>query len=126
MGKCKKPQKNKSQQLESSSTNVHIVIEDLMRAYCKLFYLRFCVSSDQWKKLCKILLGVWKTFVRKNNCNYTSHKFNHKLIFISFCPFVETKTNNQIFSKLMVWHRKIFVVLVYSRKHSTSKTARIQ
>ena len=33
-------------QLEASLTNVHIVGEDLLRAFFKLFYFRFCVSSD--------------------------------------------------------------------------------
>ena len=33
-------------QLETSSANVHIVGEDLLRVFFKLFYLRFCVSSD--------------------------------------------------------------------------------
>ena len=33
-------------QLETSSANVHIVGEDLLRAFFKLFYLRLCVSSD--------------------------------------------------------------------------------
>ena len=36
--------------LESSSTNLHIVGKDLLRAFYKLLYLRFCVSSDQWKR----------------------------------------------------------------------------
>ena len=35
------------QQFKSSSTNVHIVCEDLMRVFYKLFYLWFCDSSDQ-------------------------------------------------------------------------------
>ena len=37
--------------LESSSTNVHIGDEDLPRTFYKLFYLRFCVSSDREKQL---------------------------------------------------------------------------
>ena len=36
-----------SQQLESSSTNVHTVGDDMPMVFYKLFYLRFCVSSDQ-------------------------------------------------------------------------------
>ena len=40
--------KNK-QQLESTSTNVHIIGEDLLRALYKFFCSRFCVSIDQWK-----------------------------------------------------------------------------
>ena len=31
------------------STNVHIVVEDLPRAFYRLFYLQFCDSSDQRK-----------------------------------------------------------------------------
>ena len=38
--------KNK-QQLESTSTNVHIIGEDLLRALYKFFCSRFCVSIDQ-------------------------------------------------------------------------------
>ena len=34
-------------QLEWSSSNVHMVCEDLLRAFYKLSSLRFCVSSDQ-------------------------------------------------------------------------------
>ena len=32
---------------DSSLTNVFTVGEDLLRAFCRLFHLRFCVSSDQ-------------------------------------------------------------------------------
>ena len=39
--------KRQSQQFESSSTNVSIVTEDLLRAFNRLFYLQFCDSSDQ-------------------------------------------------------------------------------
>ena len=42
-------QKKKSEQLKSSSINVHIVGEDLLRALYKLLCLRFCVSSNQRK-----------------------------------------------------------------------------
>ena len=31
-------------QLESFSTNVHVVGEDFLRVFYKVFYLRFCVS----------------------------------------------------------------------------------
>ena len=42
--------KKYSQQFKSFSTNVPIVGEDLLRAFYRLFYLRFCDSSHQWKK----------------------------------------------------------------------------
>ena len=41
--------KKQSQQFESFLTNVFTVGEDLLRWFCKLFYLQFCDSSDQWK-----------------------------------------------------------------------------
>ena len=45
-----KPQK-KIMTFESSLTNVPTFDEDLVRAFCKLLYLRrFCVSRDQWRK----------------------------------------------------------------------------
>ena len=40
----------KSQQFESSSTRVHIIGEDLLMAFYKLFYLQFCDSSDNTVK----------------------------------------------------------------------------
>ena len=39
--------KKKSKQLKSSSINMQIVTEDLLRALYKLICLQFCVSSDQ-------------------------------------------------------------------------------
>ena len=42
--------KKYSWQFESSPVNVHIVGEDLSRAFCKLFHLQFGDSSDQCKK----------------------------------------------------------------------------
>ena len=50
--------------MESFVTNVHIVGEDLLKAFYKLFYLRFFILSDQWKKrfVAKILEGNYGTF----------------------------------------------------------------
>ena len=39
--------KKYSEQLESSTTNIHIIIKDLLRSFYKLFSLQFCVSNDQ-------------------------------------------------------------------------------
>ena len=39
--------KKELQQFESFLTNVHIVGEDLLRAFYRLFYLHFCDSSDK-------------------------------------------------------------------------------
>ena len=41
--------KKSSKQFKSFSTDVPIVGEDLLRAFCWLFYLQFCDSNDQWK-----------------------------------------------------------------------------
>ena len=64
------PPRKKSQQFESSSTNIPIVGEDLLRVFYKQFYLQFCDSSDQWKKGEKaVLLAIWEIFLHQNNCN---------------------------------------------------------
>ena len=36
-----------------------------------------------------------------------------------FCPFIETKNKNQVFSKLVVWQREIYF-FVYIESRSTS------
>ena len=38
-----------TKQWESSPINMHAGGEDFLRVLCKLFYLWFHVSSDQWK-----------------------------------------------------------------------------
>ena len=43
-----------------------------------------------------------------------------------FCPFLQTKTKTQIFSKLVVWWREIFLFFIYNESRSTSKPYRIQ
>ena len=37
--------------------------------------------------------------------------FITNLLLSSLCPFLQTKNKNQIFSKLVVWYRKIFLFL---------------
>ena len=62
---------------------MHIVTEDLLRAFYKLFCLRFCVPSDQWKNsVAKIWQGIWDTFLYENNRNFNSNKFGKKVNFI--------------------------------------------
>ena len=87
----------------SSSTNVHIVGEDFLWAFYKLFYLRFCLSSDQWKNkhcVAKILQGIWKRFLYENNCNYNSCKFSHKFIFILFLSFHRNQKQESNFQQV--------------------------
>ena len=38
-----------------------------------------------------------------------------------FHPFIETRNNNQISSKLLVWYREIVLLFVFSESRSASK-----
>ena len=71
--------------------------EDSLRAFYKLFYLRFYVSSDQRKK-------INRQFIQKQlllQITNSSYKFSFNFVFIPFCSFIEAKTKNQVFSKLV-------------------------
>ena len=72
----------------SSPTNVLRVGEDLLKAFWK--FLRFCFSSDQWKKhyIAKTLLTICGKFLFGSGCNYKSYKFSYKFAFIPLFPFV--------------------------------------
>ena len=72
--------------MESSSTNVHIVGENLVRAFYKLFCLQLCVSSDQWKKhtAAKILQRIWETFLYE--CNRNNIREITSLIIVTIIP----------------------------------------
>ena len=97
--------KNYSKVLQSSSNNMHIVSEDLLRAFWKLVFLRFCISSDQWKSTMqqrfhkefegdfytKIIVTIFPTNLVRNS------------LLSLVCPFVEIKKKNQIFGKLVIW-----------------------
>ena len=84
--------KKLSQQLESSSTNVHIVGEDLPRVFYKLFSFRFCVSSDHLTKMQERFYKKSESILHKKDRNYNSYQSGYKFTFISFCSFIETKT----------------------------------
>ena len=67
---------------------MHIVAEDLPRAFYKLLFLRFYVSSDQWEhSVAKMWQGIWERFLYGNNSNYNSYKFNHEFAFIPSLSF---------------------------------------
>ena len=79
--------------MESSLTDKHIVGEDMLMTFCK-FYLRLCVSSDQWKNCVgKILLVTWRIFLYENNCNYNFYKFIKRFFRIRFYPFFSFPKN---------------------------------
>ena len=78
------------------------------------------------KKSCapKVLLAIWEIFLHENNRNPTGLVTNSLLF--SYCSFLHTKNKNQVFSKLVVWYREIFLPFVYSESHSTSKPCQLQ
>ena len=82
--------------MESSSTNVHIVGEDLLRTFYKLF----TVLCFKWsvKKHCvaRILQGILERFLRENNRNYNSYKFSYKFDLI---PVLSCRRNQKQESK---------------------------
>ena len=43
-----------------------------------------------------------------------------------FLSFIESKSRNQIFSKLVLWQREIVLLFIYSKLCSTLKTCRIR
>ena len=73
-----------SKKFKNFSTNVSIVVENLLRAFYRLFYLQYFDSGDQWKKQCvaKLLLAIWEIFLYEDNRNYISFIFNYKFAFI--------------------------------------------
>ena len=117
-----------SQQLESSSTNVHMVGEDWLRTFYKLFYLRCCVSSDQWKNI--VQQRFYKQFERyfcmKLIVSITFTQFVTNLLSSLFCPLIETKNINQILIKFVVWWREIVLPFVHSDSGSASKVCQIE
>ena len=83
--KSENPEQPLEMHVGKPATNLHIVGEDMPRAFYKCLYLSFCVSSE------KALFS--KDFTRKlkflyeNNCNYISYKFSNKFTFIPFLCF---------------------------------------
>ena len=83
--------------MESSSTNAHIVSEDLLRK--AILFTAFCFKRSV-KNPCvaKIFLAAWGTFLCQNDCNYTSYKFSHQFAFITFCDFHRNEKQKNNFS----------------------------
>ena len=52
----------------------------------------------------KIIVTIVSTFLVTNS------------LLSFFCPFVEAKNKNQIFSKLMIWLREILIFLVIASR----------
>ena len=84
------------------STNVHIVVEDLMRAFYKLFCLLFWVSSDQWKTVCSkdFKRNLREIFMIIMVASYNSYKFNYRFAFIPFLSFRRNQKQESNFQQV--------------------------
>ena len=104
--------------VESSLTNVPTVGEDLLRAFCKLFYLWFFVSSDQWKNTVQQRFYVLfeRHFYMKINCNFNAYRFSCQLVAFSLLVFHMEQKWRSIFKEAGGLVTKIvFVFLKASR-----------
>ena len=99
--------------MESSPPNTHIVGKDFLRASCKLFYLQFCILSDQWKKtVAKTLLPVEEHFYNAL-CDlepFVQFKKREKYPWriASACDFTKRSTSPWVFFtffKLYKWYQ---------------------
>ena len=83
---------------------MHIVGVDLLRAFYKLFYLRFCISEDQCKILCsKDYKEPEKHIYINISVTISAVNLMRSSLLSLFRPFVKTKNKNQIFCKLVIW-----------------------
>ena len=115
--------KNLSLQLESSATNGQITGEDLLRALYKLFYSRFCVSSDPKKNA--LYQGFYKEFERHFYMKIVvtiipTLLVTNSLLFL-FCSFVETKKQQSTFQQVGCLVSRNISFFVYGESRSTSK-----
>ena len=75
---------------ETSSTNVHIAGEDLMRAFYKFFVYGFLFQVIKWQNtLCSkdFKRNLRATFFIKKDRKYNPNKLTCKNAFIPFLPF---------------------------------------
>ena len=117
--------KNKDK-LESSTTNVPKDGEGLLRAFYKLFCLRFSVSNNKWKIHCvaKILYWICDRFLYENNRNYNCYKFIYKFAFIPFLPFFKNQTqesNSRQVGDLVTFKVFVFFIALYFKGMPNSR-----
>ena len=104
--------------VESSLTNVPTVGEDLLRAFCKLFYLWFFISSDQWKNTVQQRFYVLfeRHFYMKINCNFNAYRFSCQLVAFSLLFFHMEQKWRSIFKEVGgLVTKNVFVFLKASR-----------
>ena len=99
--------------MESFSTNVPIVREDLLKAFCRLFYLQFVLQVISEKTLySKGFTSNLRDIFPWNNRNYDSYRFSYKFGFIpffSFLPNLKQESESQQVAGLVT--RNIYVFL---------------
>ena len=90
---------------KSSSRNTYIVEDDLLIAFCKLFWSRLCVSSDQWKNTVqkRFYWHFEKYFYLKTIVIVMPTNLDANVFLFFVYSFVEFQNKNQMFSRLMVW-----------------------
>ena len=50
----------------------------------------------------KGFLAIWDIFFNENNCDYNSYRLSYKFAFILFLYFLQTKSKNPVFTKLVI------------------------
>ena len=90
--------------MENYSTNMHIVGEDLLRA----FYDLFQVISKKTLRI-KDFTRNLKAILNENNHNYNSYKFSYKSAFISFLFFRGIKLSGSYWSGNEKYLRFLFI-----------------
>ena len=86
--------------MESSSTNVHVVGVDLLKAFYKLWScFSFVIQVISEKNTCSkgFTRNFFEIFLHKNNLTIIPTNLVRISFFIYFYPFLETKNKNQIF-----------------------------
>lgn len=70
--------------------------------------------SKEILRLTNILLAISDIFLYENSCHHDTCKFCYRLALILFSNSLETRTKNQVFNKLVVWEREIFLLFIAS------------
>ena len=114
-----------SQQFESFSTNASIAGEYLLRAIYRAFFIyNFVIQVISEKTLSS--KGFTSNFYMKIIVTIILTDQIQICFYPTLCPFLQNKNKNLVFSKLVVWWRKIFLFVVYSESRFPSKPCWIQ
>ena len=116
------------QQLEILLTIVHIDGDDLLRAFCNLSQLKFCISSDPRKTTVqqKRYQQCARHFLMKIIINTIPTKLAKSLFLCPFLSFRRNQKQESNFRQAAGLVIKQNLLFVYSESHFTSKRYRIQ